>query len=86
MWILQNNCNHSNNVLIAAFEGTRKVDTNKVYLEEPYVGWGVLAHPAYEIPSGTVGERNKKRLTIGIAVITKNRIIVEARMDIINYQ
>lgn len=34
---------------MAAFEGAKKVGADIVCLQEPYVGGGVLAHPAYEI-------------------------------------
>lgn len=70
---------------MSAFERAKKVWTDIVCLQEPYVGGDVLARPAQEIRWGTVGEWKKQKVAIGIAITRWNRIIVEARADIIKH-
>lgn len=45
----------------------------------------MLAYPAYEIKWGMVEKQKEERVGIGIAITIRNRIIVDARTDIINY-
>lgn len=85
MRILQLKRNHSHDIYIAVFERAKKVDADLVCLQEPYVGRGVTSHPAYEIRWGMIGERKQQQVVIEILVTPQNRIIVEARTDIINH-
>lgn len=85
MWILKHNCHHSHAICNAAFKETKKVCADIVFLQESCVSGGMLAHEAYEIRWGTVGERKEKRVAIEIAITTRNRIMVEGRVDIINH-
>lgn len=70
---------------MAAFERAKKVGGDIVLLKEPYLGGSLMAHPAYKIWWGTVGKRKEQRVAIGIAITTENRLIEEARTDIINH-
>lgn len=70
---------------MAVFEGLKKVDTDIVCLQNSYVRWSMLALPAYEIVWEALEERKEQRVTIPIVVTTRNRIIVEVRIDIFNH-
>lgn len=56
-----------------------------MYLQESNVGGVIQAHQAYGIRLGTVGELKKQRVAIEVAITAKNRLIVEARTDIISH-
>lgn len=69
----------------ACLQGLKKVGVDIVCLQDPYVGEGVRAHPAYEIKWGMVGNQKEQRVVIGIAINIRNRLIVKARTHIIDY-
>lgn len=70
---------------MAAFEGAKTVGEDTLCLQKPYIGGGLLTNTSYEMRWGTVEEQKEQWVTIGVAVTTRNRIIVEARTDIINH-
>lgn len=64
-------------------ERAKSVEVDIVCIQESYVGGVIVSHPAFNIKWGTVGKRKEQRVPIGIAVSTRERLIVEAQTDII---
>lgn len=63
----------------------KSVRTNIVCFQEPYVGGNIFSRPAFDIRWGTVWKMKEIRISIGIAVSRRGQLIVEARMNIIDY-
>lgn len=70
---------------MVVIKGRKMMGGAIVGLWEPYVGGGLLTYSAFQIRLGTVGQQKEQQVTIKIVVITRNRLIVEARMDIMNH-
>lgn len=54
-------------------------------LQKPYLGGKRMAKPAYEFRFGYKGERRQQRVTIGLKKDLGGIIIVETRLDLIEY-
>lgn len=70
---------------MTVFEELKKVSADIVCIQEPYVGGDILAHTAYKVEWRMIGEQKEEQVMIRIAVTTRYRVIVEARIDIINH-
>lgn len=70
---------------MATFKEANAKEDNIGDIQELYVGESILAHLAYNIRRGTVGKRKEQSGAIRITVSTRERLIMEARIDIIDH-
>lgn len=84
MRLLQHNCRKTYTVTVAALEAGLELGVELACLQEPYFDMG-FQHGGYQIYWPETGSLQDQRVAVAIRCDLVNKVIVEARTDLLNH-
>ena len=86
MLVIQHNCRKTYAITIAALETGLKLNAAFICLQELYIGLNQhISYPGYTLYWLEAGEYKNKRVTIAVRRDLITQLIIEARINLIDY-